>query len=128
MGSISINAEKDLALCYIWMDEFIKVIGSTIISMEKDMKSLSTGQFILGTIKKGNLQGMVDILGKTVKSMRGSGRMAWKTVQEYGEEQQEIHILESGKMEKQMGMEFIHGSMETDIRVNSKIVWNMEKA
>lgn len=58
------------------MDEFIKVIGSTIISMEKDMKSLSTGQFILGTIKKGNLQGMVDILGKTVKSMRGSGRMA----------------------------------------------------
>lgn len=48
--------------------------------------------------------------------------------QVYGEAVKEIHILENGKMVKHMDMEFIHGLMEIDIKVNLNNVLNMDKA
>jgi hypothetical protein len=46
---------------------------------------------------------------------------------EYGEDLKEILILESGKMEKQKDMEFIHGLMETGIKDSLKNASSMEK-
>jgi len=61
---------------------------------------------------------MANINGKMAKYMKGSGLMELKMDQEYGEGQKVIPILDNGKTEKQMDMEFIHGSMEIDIKVN----------
>jgi hypothetical protein len=38
--------------------------------------------------------------------------------QECGKEPKEIHTLVSGNLERLMDMEFIHGLMEIDIKVN----------
>lgn len=47
--------------------------------------------------------------------------------QVYGEVQKEILTSANGDKVKQMDMEFILGSMETAMKVNSKIVSSMEK-
>lgn len=48
-------------------------------------------------------------------------------VLECGKVLKEIHMLVNGSLERLMGMEFIHGSMVTVIKVNLKIVSNMAK-
>lgn len=47
--------------------------------------------------------------------------------QEYGKELKEIHMLESGNLEKQMVMEYTLGLMEIAIKVSLSSVSSMEK-
>ena len=60
--------------------------------------------------------------------MMGSGSMVLNRVQECGEDKKEILTRDNGSMENLMDMEFIHGLMETHIKVNSRIVLSMDKA
>ena len=39
----------------------------------------------------------------------------------FGKELMVIHILENGRILKPMGMEFIYGRMETDMKVNGEV-------
>ena len=53
--------------------------------------------------------------------------MASNMAQVYGQEEKEILILDNGKKEKLMVMEFILGSMEIVIKDSLKTVSSMEK-
>lgn len=70
---------------------------------------------------------VVVISGKTENCTKVSGLMASNMAPVSGEAQKEILISENGAKEKLKGMEYILGSMETDMRANSKTVSNMVK-
>lgn len=59
--------------------------------------------------------------------MMGSGLTDSNMDLECGEVKKEILIKDNGNLENLRVMEFIHGLMETHIKVNSRNVWNMEK-
>jgi hypothetical protein len=52
---------------------------------------------------------MGNTYGKTDKFIKANGWTAWKTVLVYGGVLREIHILDNGKTERLMDMEFTHG-------------------
>ena len=64
---------------------------------------------------------MADINGIMDRCTRVSGLMVLNMDQESGEAPKVIPILVSGVREELMDMEYIHGLMETEMRVNLKI-------
>lgn len=83
------------------------------------MKSLLINVGFKGSIKMGNLMGLASMSGGMGSIMRESGRLGLRLALVCGEELKEIHILESGKMEKLMDTEFILGLMEIGTKDNS---------
>ena len=56
------------------------------------------------------------IIGQMEKFMMESGKMVLKKDTECGKEFLEILILDNGKTQRQMVMEFINGKMKTDMK------------
>lgn len=87
----------------------MKASGNVIIDMGKDIKNFLINVYIKVIISMGNLKELGDIVGLMENFMKENGLMGWSKVQECGEVQRGIHILDNGSLEKQMAMEFIHG-------------------
>jgi len=69
----------------------------------------------------------VFIPGETVKFMMENGIKDSNKVMEYGKEYIRIRILVSGRILRHMVMEFIHGQMVINMRVNGTCASNMAK-
>jgi len=92
------------------------------------MKSLQMDPFIKETMFRGSRMVVADINGLMENYMKDNGKMGLKMALEYGEDQREILISESGEKGKPKAMVFTLGLMAIDMRVNLKIVWSMDKA
>lgn len=105
----------------------MKGTGLIIIAITKAMKNLAMDQFTKGTMSMESLKDMVDMNGKTMKSMKGNGKEESNMDLEYGEDPKEIRILDNGNRARPKAMACIHGQTEIDTKANSKNVLNMEK-
>ena len=77
---------------------------------------------ILGNLNMVERMAKESTPGKMVKCMTVNGIKDSSRVMEYGKVYKMIHILENGKTQKLMDMEFIHGQMVTSMKVNGTCV------
>lgn len=93
-----------------------------MLGMEEVMSDILIITNMKGNSKMEKLMEKEFIHGLMEKSMMENGREVSKKVMVYGKDYLEIHILENGKIVKQMGMEFILGRMATVMKGNGEIV------
>ena len=122
MGSWSTAKDMEREFCYTRIFELMKATGNVILNMEKATKNLLMGAHMKEIMLMENLKELGSMYGPADSSMRDNGLEARSKDLECGEELKVIPILDNGKEERQMDMEFIHGLMEIAMKGNLKIV------
>lgn len=82
------------------------------------MSVIQTGTSMRANLKEGRQMGKESTTGALEKSMMVNGNMELKKETVFGRELMAIPILENGKTQKHMAMEFIHGKMGIGMKVN----------
>lgn len=100
----------------------MKAIGTMINDKERDTSSSRMETSIREISKMGNLMERASLLGKTENLMKENGLMGLSKAMEYGKVLRVILILESGRDQRQMGMEFIFGRMEISMKESGNSV------
>ena len=100
----------------------MKVNGKMIRDQELGLKGIRMEIHMKEILNKTKLKVRVCINGQMVKYMMGNGGKDQRKVMEYGEEYIMIVTLESGRIARQMDMEFMFGKMEISMKESGKIV------
>lgn len=98
----------------------MKVIGMMTRDMVEDTNDFQMVTFIKATTNMERLMVKDSLLGLMEKSMMENGLMESKKATEFGKELKENLTLDSGKIVKQMVMEFTNGKMEINMKGNGE--------
>jgi len=106
----------DMELWFIEKIEFTKDNGEMTREKAKEWKDIQMEINMKEIFIREKLMEKEYIIGQMEKFMMESGKMVLKKDTECGKEFLEILILDNGKTQRQMVMEFINGKMETDMK------------
>ena len=98
----------------------MKAVGPMTLGMDRALRDIRIKILFMDILKMAKLMARGFILGVMASCMMDSGCRVENKVLAYGEEFLMIIILENGFLLKLMGMEFINGLMEIDMKANGK--------
>ena len=98
----------------------MKAVGPMTLGMDRALRDIRIKILFMDILKMAKLMARGFILGVMASCMMDSGCRVANKVLAYGEEFLMIIILENGFLLKLMGMEFINGLMEIDMKANGK--------
>jgi hypothetical protein len=98
----------------------MKAVGPMTLGMDRALRDIRIKILFMDILKMAKLVARGFILGVMGSCMMDSGFRVANKVLAYGEEFLMIIILENGFLLKLMGMEFINGLMEIDMKANGK--------